>query len=241
MLHNTRGIVLHHIKYAESSIIVRIYTQTSGLQSYLVKGAHSKRSSLRSSLFQPMTLLDLVVYHRTKNDLQHIREASLAEPFHSISSNLIKSTIAIFLAELTIKTLKEGEANDELFEFMSSSLHFFDIQSEGLENFHLYFLIQYSRFLGFNPQGGPTDSLSYFDLREGKFTSSRPGHPDQISGEQVRALHMLTITSAGGLSKLSIPKMIRNDLLDTILIYYQIHLSGLGTIKSLDVLREVFS
>jgi len=240
MLHKTRGIVLHHIKYAESSLIVKIYTQAFGLQSYLVKGARSKRASMRSSLFQPMTLLDLVVYHREKNDLQHIREADLAEAFHSISSDLRKSTIAIFLAEMVIKTLKEGEANDKLFDFMASSLHFFDIQAEGLENFHLYFLIQYSRFLGFNPQGETDGPVTYFDLREGKFTASRPAHPDQIDGEQSQALHMLTLASAGGLNKLSLPKSIRNDLLTTMLMYYQIHLSGLGTIKSLDVLREVF-
>ena len=240
MLHKTRGIVLHHIRYSESSLIVKIYTEAFGLQAYLVRGARSKRSSMRSSMFQPMTSLELVVYHRPQKDLQHIREASVAEPFHSISSDLRKSTIAIFLAEILLKTAKEGEANEDLFEFLVSSLLFFDMQEEGVENFHLYFLVRLSRYLGFSPQADPDTTRAYFDLREGKFTSTLPSHPDHLDGQISSCLSTLTKTSAGELSELTINKTIRNELMSAILMYYQIHLSGLGTIKSLEVLKEVF-
>lgn len=195
---------------------------------------------MRSSIFQPMTLLDLVVYHQSKSDLQHIREASIAEPFHEISSDLRKSTIAIFLAEILIKALREGESNEELFEFLSSSLHFFDMQSEGVENFHLYFLVKLSRYLGFSPQGEPKNMMACFDLREGKFIHGQAPHTDQIEGDLGRGLYMLTISSAGELNKLSMSKSLRNELLNALLLYYQIHQSGLGTIKSFEVLREVF-
>ena len=241
MLHKTRGLVLHHIRYSESSLIVKIYTEAFGVQSYLVKGARSKKGSMRSSMFQPMTLLDLVVYHRNKSDLQHIREAGVAAAFHSISSDLRKSTIAIFLAELLLKTLKEGEANEELFEFLYSSLHFFDMQTEGNENFHLYFMVQLSRFLGFYPQGEPSDKHAFFDMREGKFIDGVTSHGDRIEGSLSQTFYMLTQATAGELNELSIPRIIRMELLDALLIYYQIHLTGLGSIKSVEVLREVFS
>lgn len=221
-------------------MIVKIYTEAFGLQSYLVKGARSRKSSMRSSLFQPMTFLDLVVYHRIKNDLQHIREVAVAEPMHSISSDLRKSTIALFLSEILHKTIKESEANIELFEFLRSSLHFFDMQTEGIENFHLYFMVKLSRFLGFEPQGELQGQRAYFDLREGKFTEEQSSHTDRIEGELSKAFYLLTQASAGSLNKLSIPKIIRMELLDALVVYYHIHLSGLGTIKSLEVLREVF-
>jgi DNA repair protein RecO (recombination protein O) len=240
MLHKSRGIVLHHIKYAESSLIVKIYTEAFGIQAYLVKGVRSKKSSMRSSMFQPMTLLDLVVYHRPNNDLQHIREAGVAEPFHSISSDIRKSTIALFLSEMLLKVLREGEAHEELFEFLSSSLHLFDMQSEGIENFHLYFLIKLSRFLGFYPQGEPMGKMAYFDLREGKFESERPPHTDQIDGALSMGFYILMQTSVGEINAISITGTLRNDLLNTLLLYYQIHMSGLGMIKSVEVLREVF-
>lgn len=195
---------------------------------------------MRSSMFQPMTLLDLVVYHRTKSELQHIREAAIAEPFHSISSDLRKSTIAIFLAEVLIKALREGEANKKLFEFLSSSLHFFDLQKEGVENFHIYFLVKLSHYLGFYPQGEPKDMQAHFDLREGEFVSGQAPHTDQIEGDLGKGLYVLIKASAGDLNALPITKNIRNELLNAILLYYQIHMSGLGTIKSFEVLREVF-
>lgn len=209
------------------------------MQSYLVKGARSKRSSMRSSNFQPLTLLNMVVYHREKNELQHIREVEVAEPFHSISSHLLKSMIAIFLSELLLKSVKEGEADAEMFEFLASSLHLFDMQEDGIENFHLYLLIKLSRYLGFYPQGKPERDESYFDLREGKFSGHRPAHPDHLDPPQSRNMYALSLIGAGELEKVVLNYDSRSQLLSALLIYYQIHLSGLGNIKSYEVLKEV--
>ncbi len=241
MLHKTRGIVLHQLKYSDSSLIVKIYTESLGLQTYLVKGARSKRSAFRSSLFQPMTLLDLVVYHREKNELQRIREAEIAEPFHSISSELRKSTIALFLSEILMKSVNAGEANNEMFAFISSSLRFLDMQEEGIENFHLFFLTKLTLYLGFYPRGNPGAEGEYFDLREGKFSMTPPLHPDHLERDLGMKLYMLSNIKAGELAALNLDKSLRNELLNTILLYYQIHLSGLGTIKSVEILKEVFS
>ncbi len=147
MLHKTRGIVLHHIKYADTSLIVKIYTEVFGLQAYLVKGVRSKKGSFRSSFFQALTLLDLVVYKREKNDLQHLREAEVSEPFHSISTDVRKSTMALFLAEVIMKSVREGETNSDMFSFIASSLSFFNMQDEGIENFHIFLLLKLSRYL----------------------------------------------------------------------------------------------
>lgn len=241
MLQKTRGIVLNHIRYAESSLIVRIYTEDFGLQSYIVKGARSKRSGMRVSMFQPMTLLQLVVYHRNNRDLQNIREVSIEEPFHSIASDLRKSTVSIFLAEIIYKAIKEHEANKELFDFLASSLNFFNMQSEGIENFHLYLLVMLSRFMGLQPLLGDAGNHSFFDLREGKFSASQPLHTEYLQGKASFGLYALTFTSASELGSLKLDKPTRDELLNALLLYYQIHLHGMGSIKSLEVLREVFS
>jgi len=241
MIHKTRGIVLHQIKYSDTGLIVKIYTESLGLQTYLVKGARSRRSAFRSSLFQPMTLLDLVVYHRDKNELQNIREADIAEPFHSISSDLRKSTIALFLSEILMKSINVGEANDEMFAFISSSLRFLDMQEEGIEYFHHFFLSKLSLYLGFYPRGNPGQEGDYFDLREGKFSPTPPPHPDHLERDLGMKLYMLSNLQAGELARLNIDKKLRNELLNALLLYYQIHLSGLGTIKSVDILKEVFN
>ncbi len=240
MLHKTRGIVLHHIKYSETSLIVKVFTELFGLQAYLVKGARSKKSAFRSSHFQPMSMLDLVVYHREKSNLQHIRESEISEPFHAISTDIRKSTIALFLAEIIMKTLKEGESNTEMFGFISTSLNFLEIQEDGIENFHLFFLVKLSRYLGFYPHGSPGSGKDFFDLREGRYTDIQPLHPDFLNKEKSLALHALSTARAEELSGIVNTKTGRSELLNAILIYYQIHLSGLSNIKTIEVLKEVF-
>jgi DNA repair protein RecO (recombination protein O) len=241
MIHKTRGIVLHQIKYSETSLIVKIFTEILGLQTYLVKGARSSRSRMRSSLFQPMTLLDLVVYHREQKELQHIREAAIAESFHSISSDLRKSTIALFLSEILLRSIHEGEANSEMFSFICSSLQFLNLQDEGIENFHLFFLMKLSLHLGFYPRGKPGYDGDFLDLREGKFIPSPPPHPDHLDRDSGNKLYLLSTCQARDLSCISLGREGRNELLDAILLYYSIHLSGLKSIRSLDILKEVFS
>jgi len=240
MIHKTRGIVLHQLKYSETSLIVKIYTELFGLQTYLVKGARSKRSALRNSHFQPMTLLDLVVYHREKNQLQHIREAEISEPFHAISSDLRKSTMALFLSEILMKSVNEDEANIDMFSFISSSLRFLDMQEEGVEYFHLFFLAKLSMHLGFYPRGNPAQEGDHFDLREGSFASIKPAHPDYLDRELGLKLFMLSTCQAVDLAHMFMDKNLRSELMNAILLYYQIHLNGLGTIKSVEILKTVF-
>jgi DNA repair protein RecO (recombination protein O) len=187
-----------------------------------------------------MTLLDLVVYHREKNDLQHLRDVEISEPFHSIASDLRKSTIALFLSEILMKALHDGEQNDEMFSFISSSLRFLDIQAKGIEYFHLFFLARLSLYLGFYPRGKPTREDQYFDLREGRFSSGVPNHPDHLSRELGIRLYQLTGIQPGELEMLNIEKQTRLDLLHALLLYYRIHMSGLGSIRSAPILQEVF-
>ena len=112
MLQKTRGIVLHSVTYSETSLVVKIYTEAFGLQSYLLKGAKGKRSSFRPVFFQPLNLLDAVVYKNEKTALQSMKEVQLAHPFRSIPFDIRKSSIALFLNEILYKSIREEEAID---------------------------------------------------------------------------------------------------------------------------------
>jgi DNA repair protein RecO (recombination protein O) len=161
MLHKTKGIVLNYIKYSESSIITKIYTEELGLQTYIVNSVRSKTSKNKIALFQPLTLLDLVVYYKTSSQIHRISEVRLNSPFRSINIDNKKSSIALFLTELLSKTLKEEGPNSSLFEFLYNSILSFDHCEKNFENFHLHFLLGLSAFLGFEPSGPE-------DFRNGK-------------------------------------------------------------------------
>lgn len=240
MIYKTRGIVLRTINYSDTSIITKIYTEQFGLQSYLVKGAKRKKSAVKANLFQPLYLLELVVYKKEKKQLQTIKEAK-PEVFSSVYSNPVKASVLYFLDELLIKCLREEERNPELFSFLHQSLEFFYSLKNGFVNFHLIFLLRFSRFLGFFPQGSFSESTQVFDLREGKFVSTEPLHGDFIGREGCRLLNKLIAINYYSIEKLILSGKERSYLLNTLLQYYQLHLSGIGSFSSQKVLKQVLA
>ncbi len=231
MLHKTRGIALSYIRYRETSIIAKIYTESFGMQSYIVNSVRSSRSkSNKIALFQPLTLLDLVVYHKNKTDSLHrISEIKCLYPFHSVPFLVIKSSLALFLTELLTKCLREEEENIPLFDFLQSAIMYLDEAESGFENFHLHVLIQLAFYLGF---GLETTTDFSNELR----TNHYPQSPD---ASQNMALHTWLTAPFGTRVALDRPR--RLSLLNMLLFFYKIHLDSLGEIKSLDVLHEILS
>ena len=149
MLHKTRGVVFRFTKYGETSIIVTLFTELFGLQSYIVNGVRSKSGKNKIALFQPLTLLDLVVYHREHANINRIKEVKCLYPYQSIPMDIKKSALAIFLIEVINKTVKEESHAQELCEFFIRSFITLDQMEERAENFHIIFLLKLSRLLGF--------------------------------------------------------------------------------------------
>ena len=228
MLQKTRGIALSYIRYRETSIIARVYTEEFGLQSYIVNSVRTARSkNNRIALFQPLTLLDMVVYYKNDRDLHRLSEVKTSHPFQSLPFDVSKSTIAMFVTEMLNKVLKEEASSPPLYRFLTESVLFLEEARQNYENFHLAFLLKLSFFLGFGPE-----SAHEFEsqLRE----NSYPFLPDD---EMETALNVMLRQPLGSPVKLA--RVSRNDILDALVAYYQIHLDSIGEVKSLPVLREV--
>ncbi|AYQ35798.1 DNA repair protein RecO [Runella sp. SP2] len=229
MIHKTRGIALNFIRYRETSIIAKIYTEEFGIQSYIVNGVRSAKSKTnRIALFQPLTLLDLVVYHKSKEQTIHrLSEIKCSLPFKSLPFDFVKSSIALFITELLVKTLREEETNNPLFEFLSESITYLEETTTGYENFHLQFLAKFAFFLGFGPE----------TVKEIEEQLAENLYPYTLEPEMREAVQMfihLPYEARGHLDRLQ-----RSKLLDALIFFYKVHLEGLGEIKSLDVLREL--
>lgn len=240
MLHQTRGIVFHTVDFSETSIIVKIYTELFGIQSYLVRGSRKKGASLRPVFFQPLSLLDLTAYHREKQNLQTVREARFAHPFQSVPFDIRKSSIALFLCELFYKTIREEEPNPGLFSFLWQSLLQLD-EMETVGYFHLVLTLHLTRFLGFFPHADHPSETDYFNLEEGVFQSFPPEHSHFLDEELTPVFRQLLMLEAGTVEPIRISPLIRNRLLDKLLEYYRLHLPGFTELKSVRVLHEVLS
>lgn len=222
MLHKTRGIVFRFTKYGETSIIVNIFTELFGLQGYIVNGVRSKSGKNKAALFQPLTLLDLVVYHRENANLNRISEVKCLYPYRSIPLDIRKSSIAVFINEVINKSIKEESHAGELCQFIIDSFIALDNLVIGTENFHLIFLLKLSRLLGFGAHN--TDEVMGIRATDQE--------TERILGLLIKAdyLHSVTLSNSQ-----------RRVILDLLLKFYGDHIESFGEMKSIQVLREIMS
>ncbi len=241
MLIKTAGIILHSLKYGETSIIARIYTRELGLQSYLVHGVRKAKTRVKQNLFQPLTNLDLVVYHKEKEGLHRIKEVVCPKAYISIPYNIQKSAIAMFLAEMLQHALKNQDAATELYDFLNDSFYLLDNTTDSLAVFHLVFLIKLSRYLGFQPRNNYDRLHCFFNLQEGMFQTGQC-HP-AICLNREQSMQFLNIMNADmeHPGRLIIPKKQRKEILNRIVDYYGFHLDGMPEVKSLAVLETVLN
>jgi DNA repair protein RecO (recombination protein O) len=240
MYHTTRGIVFRQTKYSDSSLVVRILTEEMGLRSYIVKGARGPKSKMKTSLFQPLTLLELVASQKEKADLQHIREVRVAYPYQTIHLDIRKSSIILFLNELLYKSIQEEAVNPELFHYIFDHLILLDQTTENPANFHLLFVIHLTKNLGFYPHGSYLNENTVFDLTEGQFLQAEALPADNfITGSNCAWFSKLLATSPDKFYSVAVPSPVRAELLEKILRYYHLHLPLTGEFKSHIVLHDV--
>lgn len=236
MLVKTRGVVLNNIKYRESSIITKIYTEALGVQSYVVNGVRKKGNGSRIALFQPFTLLDMVVYHSHRGGLSRISEYRTAYSFVSIPFDIRKSSILLFLSEMVAYTVKEEEENLPLFHFLYKAIVTFDEMDSGYENFHLVFLLQLSFHLGFGPSSGAEIVEQVAFSPNAQAATSAP----TVMAMQVHEKYFDELLQEPDHATIPNGK-VRRELLDILIRYYQLHIDRLGEIKSLSILSEVLA
>ncbi len=241
MIHKTKGIVLHRFKYSDSKYIAKIYTKQFGLQSYMVFGANSKKGRMQINLLQPLFPLDMQVYHKETVELQKVKEIAVLYPVNSFSVDIIKNSLAVFIAEFILKTLKENDADEKLFEFILNSIKILESLNENMNNFHLVFFFQLSKYLGIKPENNYSETHKIFDLQSGRFVVGNPTHKNFLNEKISKKFSDLFYASLEQSNKLKLSVHERRYLLDTIIKFYNIHLDRPGELKSLKVLSEVFS
>lgn len=226
MLRKTRGIVINYIKYRETSIIVRIFTRDLGLKTYLVNGVRSEKSKTKMAHFQPLTLLELVVYDRENANLNRISEVKLANAFRRIPFDFYRSGISMFMGEILGKVVVDNYQNEVLFDYLFKLILKLDSSEFQPGLFILLFLIRTSRYLGFEPE----DAREFYLQLPVEQTGNT--HQDKISFLDLLFDSEETLLPA-------LPARLKRMLIDDWILFYKIHIDGFGDIKSLAVLRTL--
>lgn len=239
MLHKTRGIVFKTTDYSESSVVVQVFTEKFGLQSYMANGARKPKAKIGRNMLQPLHLLDMVVYHKEAGSVQRIKELKNSPVLQSIPYDVIKSSLAMFLNEVLYKSVKQQTAEEHLFDFVFSAIEWLDHQQEGIANFHLLFLIKLTRYLGFYPHSYLAGETDYFDLKDGVFSKYKPNSVLYLSPPHTQNFTRLLQSSFENIGNVKLSNDERRYLISKLLDYYALHIEGFGHIRSHEVLEEV--
>jgi DNA repair protein RecO (recombination protein O) len=244
-LHNTRGIVLRTVKYGETSIIVTIFTELFGIQSYLVNGVRTstKKGSGKANLFQPAAILDLTVYHNELKNLQRLKEFKWAHLLQNIFSDIRKNAVAVFMVELLTKCLKQPEANPNLFYFVEDCFIQLDQSTDTVvANLPLFFALHLAVFFGFRISDDYSETNCFLDLQEGNFTDERPHHPHFLEDKQANVTSQILRTiQPEELAEIRLNHDFRRNLLFSYETYYALHITDFGRMKTLPVLKELLA
>jgi DNA repair protein RecO (recombination protein O) len=243
MIHSTKGLVLRTVKYGETSLIVTIYTELFGTQSYLVNGVRtsSKKGPGKANLFQPAAILDLVVYHNDLKNLQRIKEFKWGHIYQHLFFNVVKNSVALFMVELLQKTLKQPEANPDLFHFIEDAfIHLDEADEQITANFSLFFALHLTTFYGFRFSDDYSEEHPYLDLQEGEFVHDHPIHPYFLQGHySFITSQLLKVMQPHELKQIQLNKEMRRVLLHAYQTFYALHVTDFGALKTLPVLQEV--
>ena len=245
MIAKTKGIVLRSVKYGETSLIVTIFTEVFGLQSYLVNGVRTtgKKGSSKASLFQPSAILELVAYHNEFSQLHRLREYKWDFLYQNVLSDVHKNSVAVFMIELLNKCLKQPEPNPDLFYFTEDALHHLDTASITVTaNFPLYFALHLAVFFGFRINDEFSEEKHYLDLEEGRFSEHQPLHQYYLIDREAAAIsEILKILQPHELEQVYLNQDMRRRILHGLEQFYAFHVPEFGTMRTLPVLREIMS
>jgi DNA repair protein RecO (recombination protein O) len=238
--YKARGIVLHTLRYGDSSLVAYLYTDLHGRQTYLIQGVRpAKGKGNKAALFQPIFLLEYEGIEPRRGEMHRMREIAAAVPLASIPFDVRKSTIALFMAETLYRLVRESEPNPHLFAFIEQAVQALDVMEEGVSNFHLWFLVKLSWFLGFYPGNRYTEG-AFFDIVRGEFVQQAPGHQMLMDRDEARLLGRLLEIRVDELGTIGLNRTLRVSFLNALLTFIGYHADTIRAVKSIDILKEVF-
>ena len=236
-----RGVVLHTLKYGDSSMVVYLLTDTGGRRSYMVQGvrSHNGRGS-KLALFQPMFPVEFEGLESSRQQMHRFKEVQGGFVLQSLPFDVRKSTMALFMAEVLYRLVREyDEPNQALFDFVWNCVGALDSMDEGVANFHLWFLVNLSRFLGFYP-GNEYMPGAWFDACEGSYTVQKPPHATVMTPENARLMNDFVECDVRCLAEIGLNRTQRSAFLEALLAYYGYHLDAIHAVQSVRILQEVF-
>ena len=234
-------IALRTVRHNDRHSILSAYSAECGRVAFAIPAGAGKEASRRRALLMPMSIVECVADIKPGREVSLMSEPRALAPLMGLRTNPIKSSIALFLAEVLGVVLRYGPPDSTLYKYICSSIEVLDLlPSNRSANFHVCFLWGLGRFIGIEPDTEEYRTGMVFDMQDGRFRMSAPLHPNYLDSERSQAVAAVSRMRYATMHLFKMSRAQRNELLDGILRYYSMHYAGLQSLRSLEVLRELF-
>ena len=240
MLTKTQAVVLRTVKYGENKLIVDLLTEKEGRVSCAIGIAKTQRGKLKKQFFQPLTILEVELEIRPRQQLHHLCDARLCVPYTSLPFDARKLSISLFLAEFVHYSTRDEQQNVLLYRYVANSLEWLDQCTGDFANFHLVFMMRLSQFVGFAPNVDDYREGCLFDLRAASFTAVTPLHPDFLSAADASRINTLLRMNYGSMHLFRMSHDDRNRIVEVIIRYYRLHIPAFPELRSLEVVKALW-
>ena len=240
MYEKLKGIVLNTIRYSDKHNIVHIYTDGRGLMSFAVPLGKTYAARMRNALLMPLSLVDLEAGVRAGRDLALLREVRRNYPLATIYSDPLKNAIALFISELLAHVIQEPEGNEYMFRYIEQSVQLLEQMPGQVANFHICFLYHLGVHLGIQPNLESYCKGYWFDMTEGVFASAAVRGHAMLQPQEAQVIHLLSRMTFSNMTVFRFSRDERNRMLDVIINYYRLHNAAIGTLRSPDILKQLF-
>ena len=240
MYEKLRGIVLNTIRYSDKHNIVHIYTDGRGLMSFAVPLGKTQAARMRNAMLMPLSLVSLEAAVTNGRDLARMRELQRNYPLASIYSDPVKNAIALFISELLAHVIQEPEGNTYLFRYIEQAVQLLEQMQGQVANFHICFLYHLGAHLGIQPNLESYSKDYWFDMTEGVFVPAAVRGHALLQPQEAQVIHLLSRMTFSNMAIFRFTRDERNRMLDVIINYYRLHNAAIGTLRSPDILKQLF-
>lgn len=233
-------IVLGVVKHSDRNNVLTAFDDTRGRMAFLIPTNTSRTARMRNSLLMPLSVVEIEANLLKGRDLHTIKSVAPITLYKSIYFNPIKSSIALFLSEFLNRLLRDAMPDQDMWLFIVHSLQQLDSMNRGVANFHIYFLFALAEYLGIAPDTTKYENHAYFDMRAGCYTYHRPTHNAYLQGQEATLPAILGRMNYRNLHLWQFTREERRSIVKHILDYYEIHMPGLSSLRSIEILRQLF-
>ena len=240
MYEKLKGVVLNTVRYSDKHNIVHIYTDGRGLMSFAVPLGKTQAARMRNALLMPLSLVDLEAGLRPGCDMATMRELRRNYPLATLYSDPVKNAVALFISELLAHVIQEPEGNDPLFRYIEQAVQLLEQMPDHVANFHICFLYHLGAHLGIQPNIESYRKGFWFDMTDGVFTPAAVRGHMNLQPQEAQVIHLLSRMTFSNMGAFRFNREERNRMLDVIISYYRLHNAAIGTLRSPDILKQLF-